>query len=108
VTQDYCRRQVRLLEPPHFDGWTRPGEFMTLLLDFADDADEAFLRIIPHDSPQGEFEVPLMRSGGGFKARFAIDTEGSFTVAIYANTISQDWFYREHGRLELTVKSRHP
>ncbi len=107
VTQDFCRRRVTLLEPSPFEGWTYPGEFLTVRLDFIGEADEAFLRIIPHDMLMKAYDVPLIRSGRGFRARFAIEAEGAFTVAIFANSGTQDWFYREQGRLELMVKAHH-
>ncbi len=108
VVQDFCRRKVTLLEPSPFTGWAEPGEYLTLRLDFAEEADEAFLRIVPLNRPSEAYDVPLSNAGRGFRARFAIESEGAFTIAIYANSLGEDWYYREHGRLELMVKSHQP
>jgi hypothetical protein len=105
VTQDFCRRRVRLLEPTPFRGEAIEGEFLELRLDFTDEVREAFLRIIPDLNPKDTFEVPLMRDREGYRARFRFEKEGLFTIAIYASAPSEDWFYREQGRLELMVTS---
>lgn len=106
VVQDFCRKSVTFLEPSPFRGQAEPGKFLTLRLDFMDDVDEAFLRIIPPEGRNVSYEVPLRKVEDGFRARFAIGTEGAFTLAIYASSPSESWFYREQGRVELRVKSR--
>jgi len=103
VVQDFYRRRVTLLEPSPYDGWTKSGEFVTMRLDFVDDVDDAFLRIEPDDEPREAFDVPMSNGSEGYIARFAIENEGRFRIGIYANSPSTDWFYREHGHLELTV-----
>jgi hypothetical protein len=105
VVQDFCRRRVRLIEPRLFCGEAVEGEFLELRLDFTDEVGEAFLRIIPELNPKEAFEVPLMRDREGYRARFRFEKEGHFTIAIYASAPSEDWFYREQGRLELMVTS---
>lgn len=105
VVQDFCRRRVRLIEPSAFCGEAVEGEFLELRLDFTDEVREAFLRIIPDLNPKEAFEVPLMRDREGYRARFRFEKEGHFTIAIYASAPSEDWFYREQGRLELMVTS---
>ena len=108
VVQEFYARRVRVLEPSPYRGRMKPGEFVTLRLDFADDVDEAFLRIAPRDDPARAFDVPMSKGEKGFQARFAIGNEGDFRIGIYANSPQADWFYREEGRLELTVKSGIP
>jgi hypothetical protein len=106
VVQNFCRRRVRLVEPSPFSGSARPGEFLSLRLDFTEEVAEAFLRIVPFDKPRETFEVPLSRVDEDFRARFAIEEEGRFQVAIYASSPLNDWFYREKGRFQLTVSGR--
>ena len=103
VVQDFCRRNVRILAPSPFYGQAAEGEFVELRLDFTDQVLEAFLRIVSQEDPGETYEIPLARDKESYRARFAIDREGTFTIAIYANTSPDDWFYREQGRLELTV-----
>jgi len=105
VVQDFCIRRVALLEPSPYLGWTLPGEFVTLRLDFTDEVDEAFLRIIPDNNPEEQFDIPMSKCIDDYRARFAIDREGVFTIGIYANSPSADWFYREQGSVNLTVKT---
>jgi hypothetical protein len=105
VVQDFCIRRVALLEPSPYLGWTLPGEFVTLRLDFTDEVDEAFLRITPDNDPAEQFDIPMSKCIDDYRARFAIDREGAFTIGIYANSPSADWFYREQGSVKLTVKS---
>jgi hypothetical protein len=103
VVQDFYRRRVTVLEPLPYHGWTKPGEFVTMRLDFLDDVEDAFLRIESDDEPGESFDVPMSKGDGGYRARFAIEKEGRFRIGIYANSPATDWFYREQGHLELTV-----
>jgi len=104
VVQDFCRKRVSLVEPSPYHGWTHPGEFMTLCLDFTDEVSDAFLRIVAEQDPAATFDVPMTRGSGGFRARFAIEREGAFRIGIYANSPAADWFYSEQGEIEVTVK----
>lgn len=103
VVQDFCRRSVRIISPSPFPGETECGRFLELELSFADAVDEAFLRITPADSSQPAYEVPLFERGGFFRARFAFSEAGRYSIGIYASFPSEEWYYREHGSLELTV-----
>ncbi len=105
AVQDFYRRDVALIEPDPYEGVAYPGEFLTLKLKFAGEVEEAFLRITPKAKPMETYEVPMLRITDGFRARFAIGEEGDFTIGIYANSPSADWFYREQGQLELRVQS---
>ena len=104
VLQDFCRRRVRVIEPSPFIGEAEQGKFLDLKLDFDENVRDAFLRIAPSDNPEETYDVPLDKVSDQFKGRFAIDREGVFTIAIYANTAPEDWYYEEEGRLRLNVK----
>jgi len=103
VVQEFIRREVELIEPSPYEGWTKPGEFMTVTFDFTDEVDDAFLRVTPVAFPRESYEIPLSKSEKCYQARFAIEEEGEFVIGIYANSRNADWYYRERGQLELTV-----
>jgi len=105
VVQDFCRRDVTLLEPDPYSGTARPGEFVTMRFNFRDQPDEAFLRIMKKDDPAKWYDVPMNGMGGTFRARFAIDSEGDFTIGIFANSHDYGWFFGDRGRLDLNVSS---
>jgi len=105
VVQDFYERRVTLLEPRPYRGWTNPGEYMTLRLDFTGEVNEAFLRIAPRTEPSESFDVPMSNVNKGFQARFAFGDEGEFSIGIYASSPISEWYYREQGHLLITVKS---
>ncbi len=105
VVQEFYKQQVELIEPSPYSGYMKPGEFITLQLDFIDDVNEAFLRIASNDDPNRAYELPMSKAERSFRVRFAIEDEGEFTIGIYANSSNADWYYREQGQLNLTVKS---
>lgn len=105
VVQDFCRRNISLVEPDPYPEWLFTGEFITLRLEFTNDVDEVFLRIYPNDDSLDMFEIPMSLRENLYQARFAIDHEGDFTIGIYAVSPIAGWFYGEVGRLELQVKS---
>jgi len=103
VVHEFFKRQVELIEPSPYEGWTKPGEFITVKVGFSDDVKDAFLRIMPSGDTVDSYEIPLSRSEKFYQARFAIEEEGEFVIGIYANTQTTDWYYSERGQLELTV-----
>ncbi len=103
VVQDFCRRNINLVEPDPYPEWMHTGEFITLRLEFIDDVEEVFLRIIPHDETLDVYEIPMSYRENLYQARFAIENEGDFTIGIYAVSPEADWFYRELGSLDLEV-----
>ncbi|MCX6647521.1 MAG: CAP domain-containing protein [bacterium] len=105
VVQDFCRRDINLVEPDPYPEWLLTGEFMTIRLEFTNQVDEVFLRIYPNGDTQDVYEIPMFYRENMYQARFAIDHEGDFTIGIYAASPVAEWFYGEVGRLELQVKS---
>lgn len=103
VVQDFCRRNINLVEPDPYPEWMQTGEFMTLRLEFIDDVEEVFLRITPHDESLDIYEIPMSHRENLYQARFAIENEGDFTIGIYAVSPVADWYYRELGSLDLEV-----
>lgn len=105
VVQEFFKEQVRIVEPYPFDGVAKEGEFLQLKLQFSEKVEEAFLRIKPlRDDMETSFDVPLLKKDNAFEARFKMDIPGVFSVTIYANSISKDWFYKQQGKLELRIK----
>jgi hypothetical protein len=104
VVQDFCKRRVRIIEPSPFFGTAREGEYLNFEVAFADSVQEAFLRVTPDEKPLEAFEIPLSQCSENYRARFSIDMQGKFTIAIYANSPEENWFYREQGRLQVVVQ----
>lgn len=105
VVQNFCRRNINLVEPDPYPEWLLTGEFMTLRIEFSGEVEEVLLRIHPNDGSIDVFEIPMSCRENFYQARFAFDREGEFTIGIYAASPAADWFYGEVGRLELEIKS---
>lgn len=103
VVQDFYQRRVSVVEPSPFTGFTMPGEFVEMKFAFSEKIGDAFIRVTSWDNSLEPFDIPLHREKRDYKARFAIEKEGQYTLSIYANSPGEDWFYREQGTFDLTV-----